>query len=482
MGSLPGDGFQSRLPGVGGSARREKRKGPRGRLSIPFAESWGLRLKVRNITRDFCDFQSRLPGVGGSADSEGTSSNLALPTFNPVCRELGAPPSEMPAGASDLTCFQSRLPGVGGSAESDLRLVSPFWSFNPVCRELGAPPRARLARADLAAFQSRLPGVGGSARAGRALRSGRPAPFNPVCRELGAPPQNPKQRKTIMAAFNPVCRELGAPPGLSRVQESAELLSIPFAGSWGLRLIVGNWGGGIVTFNPVCRELGAPPKASWKHAKSLRLSIPFAGSWGLRPNRQRQKKVQYDLPFNPVCRELGAPPCHHPQDHRQHRPAFNPVCRELGAPPRLQDITGGLIRSFQSRLPGVGGSAQAVKEAALERDGCFQSRLPGVGGSALTAWRAESDLRFQSRLPGVGGSAWREMLRERARGLAFQSRLPGVGGSALWSCYVSYDVSHLSIPFAGSWGLRLRTGACLTTTVTFFQSRLPGVGGSAVES
>ncbi len=39
---------------------------------------------------------------------------------------------------------------------------------------------------------------------------------------------------------------------------------------------------------------------------------------------------------------------------------------------------------------------------------------------------------------------------------------------------------QLSIPFAGSWGLRHLHGPLSEDAFRFFQSRLPGVGGSAV--
>ncbi len=63
-------------------------------------------------------------------------------TFNPVCRELGAPPRVISLVA-EYNTFQSRLPGVGGSADAagDLWEAPVGGPFNPVCRELGAPPR-----------------------------------------------------------------------------------------------------------------------------------------------------------------------------------------------------------------------------------------------------------------------------------------------------------------------------------------------------
>ncbi len=86
-----------------------------------------------------------------------------------------------------------------------------------------------------------------------------------------------------------------------------------------------------MTFNPVCRELGAPPAIHTGSARCGRLlSIPFAGSWGLRP--LEVVGLTEPGPFNPVCRELGAPP--------------EGVSREALA-----------FIGFQSRLPGVGGSA-----------------------------------------------------------------------------------------------------------------------------
>ncbi len=83
-------------------------------LSIPFAGSWGLR-------RDLWE----APAGGASP-------------FNPVCRELGAPPC-VGSRFSALSFFQSRLPGVGGSAPPPLQPETRA-AFNPVCRELGAPP------------------------------------------------------------------------------------------------------------------------------------------------------------------------------------------------------------------------------------------------------------------------------------------------------------------------------------------------------
>ncbi len=245
-----------------GTAKRRSRP-----LSIPFAGSWGLR-HVSQLLGQRCPcFQSRLPGVGGSALVFLSQTQATSRPFNPVCRELGAPPSDTRPkhSAGD---FQSRLPGVGGSAPLRLLRSSQFASFNPVCRELGAPPSTRSTSSSLSLFQSRLPGVGGSAE-----------PWRAGGHRLGR-------------------------------------LSIPFAGSWGLRLAYLNGFSKVTSFNPVCRELGAPPTAE-------------------KPHKRR-------LPFNPVCRELGAPPT----GRFSRKPS----------------------RSFQSRLPGVGGSARvSLREATPPR-------------------------------------------------------------------------------------------------------------------
>ncbi len=84
---------------------------------------------------------------------------------------------------------------------------------------------------------------------------------------------------------------------------------------------------------------------------------------------------------------------------------------------------------------------------------------------------------FQSRLPGVGGSALAYMGGFTGC-VAFQSRLPGVGGSAEGVRGAPLD-DPLSIPFAGSWGLRPLTATTPSPLTVTFQSRLPGVGGSA---
>ncbi len=224
--------FQSRLPGVGGSA--------------PVA-SWGEGV--------FLGFQSRLPGVGGSADPRGDpmtttfqsrlpgvggSAGVFLGTLIP--RPLLSIPFAGSWGLRQgLTwrttrslVFQSRLPGVGGSAgvsheRETLRaqLSIPFagsWGLRPCCS---------LTSSEWGLFQSRLPGVGGSAGSSRLLSS--MGAFNPVCRELGAPPRTARTGSWCITAFNPVCRELGAPPRLCAGCEASGGLSIPFAGSWGLR-------------------------------------------------------------------------------------------------------------------------------------------------------------------------------------------------------------------------------------------------------
>ncbi len=183
-------------------------------------------------------------------------------------------------------------------------------------------------------------------------------------------------------------------------------LSIPFAGSWGLR-------------QPACR--------AGLHSPALELSIPFAGSWGLR-HGDAESSAMAPVSFNPVCRELGAPP------------------------PQLRVRRDS--RGFQSRLPGVGGSAPAG-EAGRSIGRAFQSRLPGVGGSAKGR-PSKSGRRSSLSIPFAG--SWGLRL-----GLA-----PCKGGSQ----------APLSIPFAGSWGLRpeaWRRGEAAAR----FQSRLPGVGGSA---
>ncbi len=106
------------------------------------------------------------------------------------------------------------------------------------------------------------------------------SPFNPVCRELGAPPSC-WFRVKFGSSFNPVCRELGAPPGNGATAPHTSRLSIPFAGSWGLRRRTSRASARFAPFNPVCRELGAPPHMSKFKIGDI-LSIPFAGSWGLR--------------------------------------------------------------------------------------------------------------------------------------------------------------------------------------------------------
>ncbi len=229
--------FQSRLPGVGGSASGSARDGASRLLSIPFAGSWGLRPRGRRLDGTGSERLS-IPFAGSwGLRPLGRSAERWTSPFNPVCRELGAPPPRRPR-----------------------RPRRPPRPFNPVCRELGAPPVFILPIGDFAhlsipfagswglrrdtedkprkrrLFQSRLPGVGGSAPSGRrgmrrcvsfqsrlpgvggsAVRRGArdarvPPPFNPVCRELGAPPQRFGRASALRAPFNPVCRELGAPP------------------------------------------------------------------------------------------------------------------------------------------------------------------------------------------------------------------------------------------------------------------------------
>ncbi len=421
-------------------------------------------------------------------------------SFNPVCRELGAPPA-----SSSWTCwirssFQSRLPGVGGSAPRTWPSSKDTSAFNPVCRELGAPPRSKRLDKSASIFQSRLPGVGGSApsttpRGGRstAFQSRLPGvggsaecvkrslsemlTFNPVCRELGAPPSMLCSAPMALASFNPVCRELGAPPREAHLHHQFRHLSIPFAGSWGLRRATtmrpaksklgfqsrlpgvggsahasGPRGGRVrLTFNPVCRELGAPPMVRGIVDSAYDLSIPFAGSWGLRLYAERRNA---EAPaFNPVCRELGAPPPRrHGDGGPRHGGAFNPVCRELGAPPspsttlrgrRIATFNpvcrelgapplggAGVPRRVELSIPFAGSWGLRQGSAASRRHEPFQSRLPGVGGSAGLEGAIPEDLYlFQSRLPGVGGSASRCLPGPPSRSL-FQSRLPGVGGSA----------------------------------------------------
>ncbi len=450
------EAFQSRLPGVGGSAFA-------GNVAAPPSDC----------------FQSRLPGVGGSAAT--IREAIDLLTFNPVCRELGAPPvfaerrassaphfqSRLPGvggsafevfkGALSYTVFQSRLPGVGGSAVEELsgmawdllsipfagswglrprrgprrgprpRLSIPFagsWglrpsrltsqrtlrrsSFNPVCRELGAPPATEAYRdIEPRHFQSRLPGVGGSARRHR-TRQRRRLSFNPVCRELGAPPAaRPRWRAAYSRGpFNPVCRELGAPPSWYRNGKQS----------------------GEPPFNPVCRELGAPPIADSRGLRGLPLSIPFAGSWGLR--RLSQAFFMAVPSFNPVCRELGAPPSFHRVCGPSSTP-FNPVCRELGAPPsaRVRVLGSGGV-DFQSRLPGVGGSAKAdsksVGGVASFNPVCRELGAPPRGRDE----RPRRTATFNPVCRELGAPPPRRPPPRRCQ--------------------------RLSIPFAGSWGLRPR--------------------------
>ncbi len=157
--------FQSRLPGVGGSAA-----------------------DLREPSSERKNFQSRLPGVGGSALTLATPSGVTL-SFNPVCRELGAPPPTPSSPPSP----------------------PPPPAFNPVCRELGAPPRVqRGSQQGWDVFQSRLPGVGGSAEV-----------------RLSVAPAPPHFQSRL--------------PGVGGSAKHGELLarrlvaklSIPFAGSWG---------------------------------------------------------------------------------------------------------------------------------------------------------------------------------------------------------------------------------------------------------
>ncbi len=205
-------------------------------------------------------------------------------TFNPVCRELGAPPLQ----GRVTSCGWSFNPvcrelGAPPAMHWPLRVTSR--SFNPVCRELGAPPRTRfpLTSEGSGGFQSRLPGVGGSAGAARS-GSCRGYRFQSRLPGVGGSAGGRPSRLAMRATFNPVCRELGAPPAPAQLGKHQPPLSIPFAGSWGLRpgkegLVVFIW---ITTFNPVCRELGAPPFVAGVPIQSTVLSIPFAGSWGLR--------------------------------------------------------------------------------------------------------------------------------------------------------------------------------------------------------
>ncbi len=280
--------------------------------------------------------------------------------------------------------------------------------------------------------------------------------FNPVCRELGAPPKKPvreRKGKTFQSRL----------PGVGGSAISALFrpfldfpLSIPFAGSWGLRQGFSHSAGArsLAAFNPVCRELGAPPSAHRQARVRAHLSIPFAGSWGLRHTCEEALCLAYD---------------------------------------------------FQSRLPGVGGSASS-KDPGSWDDHSFQSRLPGVGGSALTggrlSWTTPSSDGPRLSIPFAGSWGLRPDLRDKAEeDYCFQSRLPGVGGSALATTCRGSVRRALSIPFAGSWGLRLRCKYAakrhLELSIPFagswglrhnqtcierywgFQSRLPGVGGSA---
>ncbi len=133
------------------------------------------------------------------------------------------------------TDFQSRLPGVGGSAARDMMGYWLHTPFNPVCRELGAPPD------------------GGGEDGGFLALS------IPFAGSWGLRPGLQEVRRALAPAFNPVCRELGAPPDMSAVVAWGDRLSIPFAGSWGLRLWNGTAARCCGAFNPVCRELGAPP-------------------------------------------------------------------------------------------------------------------------------------------------------------------------------------------------------------------------------
>ncbi len=231
--------FQSRLPGVGGSATAGVRVNPESGLSIPFAGSWGLRLVSHSCRRQHAGLSIPFAGSWGLRLRKVIMLRLAL-------------------------SFQSRLPGVGGSASACLRLNALQRSpFNPVCRELGAPPLGAEYRARGLIFQSRLPGVGGSAQAG-ARRKVWGSPFNPVCRELGAPPwRRGKAMARTSAFFQSRLPGVGgsAPDGRHGHRALARL-SIPFAGSWGLRLNRGARGRRVPppSFNPVCRELGAPPR------------------------------------------------------------------------------------------------------------------------------------------------------------------------------------------------------------------------------
>ncbi len=381
------------------------------------------------------------------------------------------------------------------------------------------------------------------------------------------------------SSFNPVCRELGAPPWAKVPERGLAWLSIPFAGSWGLRRRRPRRDPRRRRRRPGDRFQSRLPGVGGSASKntapcgrpSFQSRLPGVGG-----SAAANKAAAFDhIAFNPVCRELGAPP----SPGAARRPPssatpFNPVCRELGAPPYLAPSRP--VRpclDFQSRLPGVGGSARDFAARHREGLGYFQSRLPGVGGSALRllgglqphvlsipfagSWGlrlgfrglgppptfqsrlpgvggsaeaaqvcARYDLTFQSRLPGVGGSA--PTFPQPSRENIFQSRLPGVGGSA--SLAVRRRAAGLlSIPFAGSWGLRPEAGAAEylaaapafnpvcrelgappqtettvrkerrafnpvcrelgappTTTTTpaaapAFQSRLPGVGGSAHE-
>ncbi len=91
---------------------------------------------------------------------------------------------------------------------------------------------------------------------------------------------------------------------------------------------------------------------------------------------------------------------------RGGRPPFNPVCRELGAPP-FGEQAGHEWDYFQSRLPGVGGSA--LRPLDREVHGPLQLSIPFAGSWGLRrpagcSW-LDIGKDFQSRLPGVGGSA-----------------------------------------------------------------------------
>ncbi len=124
-----------------------------------------------------------------------------------------------------------------------------------------------------------------------------------------------------------------------------KILSIPFAGSWGLRPTI--WPAKPEpepTFNPVCRELGAPPSRRARVLPTLRLSIPFAGSWGLRPLARVFGHA--DMNFQSRLPGVGGSASSRLGWSERCFMPFNPVCRELGAPPyvvRTARATGGKL-------------------------------------------------------------------------------------------------------------------------------------------